>query len=332
MRADPLRLGLIGAGFIGAVHARCIEQNPQARLIGVFDVNRAAAEAVAGHTSMLAPSAEALLSDPNIDAVIIASTTDTHRDLSRMAIAHGKAFLCEKPLDRALGSAIETVGRAENAGILAGMAFNRRFDRQHSELRRAVVAGEIGNIEMMHLTSRSQSPPNLAYARHSGGMLRDKGAHFYDLACWIAQDRPVRVYAQGACLFEPRLAEFEDVDTAMIVMEMSRGALCHFNFSRRTSYGYDERIEIFGSGGRIDSGTPLPLDLATYKGETIVRLGPHRSWFERLEHSYATQLAAFIEEWRSRGGSFPRLRDGLLAETIADAAQKSMEMGQPVSV
>jgi len=331
-RAEPLRLGLIGAGFIGSVHARCIARNPQARLAGVFDVSRAAAEAAAGGRAGVAPSAEALLADPGIDAVIIASSTDTHGGLCRQAIAHRKAFLCEKPLDRSLASSVETVRRAKQAGLLAGMAFNRRFDGQHAELRRAVAAAEIGNIEMLHLTSRSQSPPDLAYARHSGGMLRDKGAHFYDLACWIAQDRPVRIYAQGACLFEPRLAEFGDVDTAMIVMELSRGALCHFNFSRRTAYGYDERIEVFGSGGRIDSGTPLPLDIAMYQGDTIRRRGPHRSWFDRLAPSYDAQLAAFIDEYRGQGGTFPNVRDGLLADTIADAAQRSMDLGRPVDL
>lgn len=330
-RADPLRLGLIGAGFIGTVHARCMAQNPEAQLAGVYDVNRAAAEAAAG-SAVVAGSADELMADPGIDAVIIASSTDTHGELARSAIAHGKAFLCEKPLDRSLASSVDTVRRAEVAGILAGMAFNRRYDRQHAELRRAVTGDEIGTIEMMHLTSRSQSPPNLAYARHSGGMLRDKGAHFYDLACWIAQDVPVRIYAQGACLFEPRLAEFGDVDTAMIVMEMSRGALCHFDFSRRTAYGYDERIEVFGSGGRIDSGAPLPVDVATYKGDTIRRLGSYRSWFDRMAPTYGAQLSAFIDEYRHRGGSFPKVRDGLLADRIASAAQKSMERGQPVAL
>lgn len=331
-RTNPLRLGLIGAGFIGKVHAHCIAQTPRAKLVSVFDVNRAAADAAATGETKIAKTADQLIEDPDVEAVIIASSTDTHGELARKAIAGGKAFLCEKPLDRTLASAVETVHRAEASGVLAGMAFNRRFDLQHALLRRAVAEGEVGDIEMMHLTSRSQSPPDMDYARRSGGMLRDKGAHFFDLCCWIAQDKPVKVYAQGACLFEPRLAEFGDVDTAMIVMEMSRGALCHLNFSRRTAYGYDERIEVFGSRGRIDSSAPLPLDVSRYSGTTVIRQGLHQNWFDRVAPTYAAQLAAFIDAFESRDGTFPNVQDGLLAESTAEAAQKSMETGLRVDI
>ncbi len=331
-QATPLRLGLIGAGFIGKVHARCIAQEARARLVGVFDVNRASAEAVAMNGCSVAETADELIADPGIDAVIIASSTDTHGELARKAIAQGKPFLCEKPLDRTLASAVETVRLAQASGVLAAMAFNRRFDAQHALLRRAVAEGEVGDIEMMHLTSRSQSPPDMDYARHSGGMLRDKGAHFFDLCCWIAQDRPVKVYAQGACLFEPRLAEFGDVDTAMIVLEMSLGALCHLNFSRRTSYGYDERIEVFGSRGRIDSGAPHPLEVSRYSGTAVIREGLHQNWFDRIAPTYSAQLSAFIDAMEDHSSTFPSVQDGLLAESIAEAAQKSMETGLPVDI
>lgn len=331
-QTTPMRLGLIGAGFIGQVHARCMAQAPRARLEGVFDVNRAAAEAAAKGEARVANSADQLIEDPGIDAVIIASSTDTHGELARKAITQGKAFLCEKPLDRTLASAVETVRLARASGALAGMAFNRRFDRQHALLRRAVADGEVGDIEMIHVTSRSQSPPDLDYARYSGGMLRDKGAHFFDLCCWIAQDKPVKVYAQGACLFEPRLAEFGDVDTAMIVLEMSRGALCHLNFSRRTAYGYDERIEVFGSKGRIDSGAPLPLDVSRYRGTTVTREGLHQNWFDRVAPTYAAQLDAFIDALEGRDGMFPTVVDGLLSEHIAEAAENSLKSGTPVDI
>lgn len=318
---------------MGAVHARCIAREPRSQLRQVFDIDRSAAETIAASCRAdVAESADALLESPDIDAVLIASSTDTHGEYARLATTRRKAFLCEKPLDRTVASAGETVRLAQSAGILAGMAFNRRFDRQHAMVRAAVIDGDVGDIEMMHLTSRSQSPPDLGYARRSGGMLRDKGAHFFDLACWIARDRPVRIYATGACLFEPRLAEFGDVDTAMIVLEMSRGALCHLNFSRRTAYGYDERIEVFGSAGRMDSGAPQPIEVATYRGGTIARQGLHQNWFDRIEPTYAAQLSAFIDEIDRPGGTFPTVQDGLLAETIADAAQRSMESGLPVEI
>jgi myo-inositol 2-dehydrogenase/D-chiro-inositol 1-dehydrogenase len=328
-----LRFGLIGAGFIGDVHARCILREPRATLAKVFDTNRVAAEKVAVFTGAeVSVSEESLLADRTVDAVIIASATDSHGAIARAAIAHRKPFLCEKPLDRTLQSAHETARLALTAGILGGMAFNRRFDRQHALLRRSVARGDVGTIEMMHLTSRSQAPPDIAYARSSGGLLRDKGAHFFDLACWIARDRPVQVYAQGACLFDPRLAEIGDLDTAMIILEFSRGTLCHLDFSRRTAYGYDERIEVFGSRGRLDSGAPVPLEVVGYFGDTITRPGLHQSWFERVEPTYGAQLAAFVDELEDRGEGFPTVRDGLLAEAIADAAQRSAGSGRATPV
>jgi myo-inositol 2-dehydrogenase/D-chiro-inositol 1-dehydrogenase len=328
---DVMRFGLIGAGFIGTVHANRILSEPRATLTWVFDVDQGAAHKIAGLTGAnIATSIDEILSDKEVDAVIIASSTDSHGVIARSAIAHGKSFLCEKPLDRTLQAAQETAEMTLSAGVFGGLAFNRRFDRQHSMLRDSVVRGDIGTIEMMHLTSRSQSPPEIAYAMNSGGLLRDKGAHFFDLACWIAQDHPVQVYAQGDCLFEPRLAEIGDLDTAMIILKFSRGALCHFDFSRRTAYGYDERIEVFGSKGRIVSGTPLPLEVVSYLGDTITRAGLHQTWFERVEPTYKAQLLAFIDALEDGGKSFPNVKDGLLAEKIAEAAQKSVNTGNAI--
>jgi len=325
--------GLIGAGFIGTVHANRVMFEPRATLSKVFDVDANAAQKIADLTGAnITTSIDDILSDKAIDAVIIASSTDSHGVILRSAIAHGKSFLCEKPLDINIQAARETAKILLGAGIFGGIAFNRRFDTQHMMLRDSVIRGDIGTIEMMHLTSRSQSPPEIKYAMSSGGLLRDKGAHFFDLACWIAQDHPVEVYAQGACLFEPRLAEIGDFDTAMIILKFSRGALCHFDFSRRTAYGYDERIEVFGSKGRIVSGTPLPLEVVSYSGNIISRAGLHQTWFERVEPTYKSQLSAFIDVFKGDGKSFPTVQDGLLVELIAEAAQQSIITGNTIPI
>jgi myo-inositol 2-dehydrogenase/D-chiro-inositol 1-dehydrogenase len=327
------RLGLIGAGFIGNVHARCVQREVRAKLVKIYDVNPMAAKGLAeAMDASVAISAEELLADNSIDAVIIASSTDTHGLIIRSAVMHKKPFLCEKPLDNTLRSARETAEKVLDRKILGCMAFNRRFDRQHALLQQAVCRGDIGSIEMMHLTSRSQSPPNFDYARKSGGLLRDKGAHFFDLACWIANDQPIKVYAEGACLFEPQLAEINDYDTAMIIVQFSRGGLCHFNFSRRTAYGYDERIEVFGSRGRIESGTPVPLEVVGYFGETITKHGLHQNWFERVKPTYSAQLSAFLDRLEGSPEEMPTVLDGLLAEVIADAAQQSINTGKAIYI
>ena len=211
------------------------------------------------------------------------------------------------------------------------MGFNRRHDCQHRMLFDALAGGEAGNLEMLLLTSRTQALPDLNYIRSSGGQMRDKGAHFFDLACWLSNDRPTEIYADGACLIDDDFARHGDCDTAMIIMRMSRGAFCHFNFSRRTTYGYDERIEVFGSGGRLESRAPLRHDLVRYQGDRMVSVGLQQAWIDRMGPSYEAQLAAFIRELRNlrfvsdRGGRF-------CGRGIAEAGELSMKQRRSVDI
>ena len=333
-RSDAvLNVSLVGAGFIGRVHAQCIAAHPATRLAAVFDLDESAAGALAArHGARVAGALEEITGSGETDAVVIASSTDSHGEIARACARAGKPFLCEKPLDTSRGAAVETVRAVRAAGVLAGIGFNRRFDRQYAELKRAVGAGEVGRVEMMHLTSRGHAPPTLDYVKRSGGQLRDKGSHFFDLACWIAGERPTEIHVAGACLIEPRFAEYGDVDTAMILLRMPSGALCHLNFSRRTAYGADERIEVSGSGGRVESRHPIPVDVALYQGDAIRRMGLHQHWYDRIEGSYPAQLAAFVEalEHPGCGGrEFPSLIDALVAEAIADAGMRSLRANRP---
>ncbi len=324
-----LNVALIGAGFIGRVHARCVAASETARLEAVFDVDSVAAATLAAeYGARAAGSLAQVLDDPRSEAVIIAAPSSTHGELARNCARAGKPFLCEKPLDTDLDAARRTVREVEQAGLFAAIGFNRRFDEQHALLRRCVAQGEVGRVEMLHLTSRSQSPPTVAYVAASGGQLRDKGSHFFDLACWIGGERPEQIYALGGCLIEPRFAEYGDVDTAMIILRMPSGALCHLNFSRRTAYGYDERIEVFGAEGRLESRHPVPVDVALYRGDTIRQQGLHRHWFERMERTYATQLKAFVAALTGGEASTPGLRDGLVAEIIAERGVQSLRSGR----
>ena len=325
--------GLFGAGKIGRVHACCIAAHPAANLVSVYDLNAENASSLAGEFGAgVAGSPDDLLADSGVDAVIIAASTKAHGPLARMCLECGKPFLCEKPVDLSLESATETLRIARGSGVFSGMGFNRRFDLQHGLLRQAVADGEIGRIEMMHFTSRTQSLPRIDYIKNSGGQLRDKGAHFFDLACWISGERPVEVFAVGDCLIEPRFAEHGDVDTAMVILRMASGALCHFNFSRRTNYGYDESIEVFGSNGKIESRPPVPLNLVRSSGEHTISEGIHRLWNERFRESYQAQLESFVLELGKPTGSFPTLIDGVVAETIAEAGIRSMNEARSVKV
>ena len=217
-----LNISLVGAGFIGRVHARCIAANAATRLAAVYDLDEPAASALAArHGARVARSIGEITGSDETDAVVIASSTNSHGEIARACARAGKRFLCEKPLDTSFDAALYTMRSTRTAGIFAGIGFNRRFDLQYAALKRVVGAGKIGRVEMMHVTSRSQAPPTLDYVKTSGGQLRDKGSHFFDLACWIAGERPVEIYVAGACLIEPRFAEYGDVDTAMITLRMA---------------------------------------------------------------------------------------------------------------
>ena len=325
--------GIFGAGEIGGLHAGHISSHPGANLVSIYDLNVGRSSALADEFgAKVAGSPEEMLENPEVDAAIIAASTRAHCALARLCLAHGKPFICEKPIDLSLDSAMETLRLAQESGVVAGMGFNRRYDLQHAILKDAVADGEIGRIEMMHFTSRTQSPPNINYVKNSGGMLRDKGSHFFDLACWIAGERPVEVYAIGDCLIEPRFAKHGDVDTAMVILRMESGALCHFNFSRRTNYGYDESIEIFGSEGKIESRPPVPLNLVHSSGEHVHSQGIHGHWVPRLVESYFEQLDAFIQRLEGPVLTIPMLVDGVVAEAIADAGIRSMKEGKSVKL
>ena len=314
------RLGIIGAGFIGNIHAECIAECPGASLHLVSDADPdAARELAARHGASVLEQPDQLIASNEIDAVIIAASTAAHGELARACARAGKPFLCEKPMDTDLASASATLRAVREAGIPGCVGFSRRFDHQYMKLQQTVRAGAIGCIETMHFTSRTQALPGLDYIRSSGGQLRDKGAHFFDLACWLAGERPVEILVMGGCLVEPSYAGAGDFDTAMILMRMASGGFASFSFGR-----YDERVELFGAGGRLDCGAPSPHAIVQYSGEHAITAGPHQDWLQRFGPSYPTQMRAFINELEDPTGSFPSVEDGFAAEAIATAGLQSM--------
>jgi myo-inositol 2-dehydrogenase/D-chiro-inositol 1-dehydrogenase len=185
---------------------------------------------------------------------------------------------------------------------------------------------------MMQLTTRAQEPPPISYVKVSGGQFRDQTIHFFDLICWLADDAPVEVYAAGSVLVDPAIGEAGDVDTSMLILRMPGGALCHIDNSRRTTYGYDERIEVFGSKGMVQSNRKPTREVSLYTGTKVVSAGLHPGWFERFEYSFALALDAFISALEGKQISYPSLMDGLRAQIIAEAAVESLHMNQPVKI
>lgn len=328
-----IKFALFGTGLIGKVHANNIAAHPRATLQYVYDINTQAAQEVATKLAAhVAASPEEIWAAHDVDAVLIASSTNTHADLLRGAIKAKKAVYCEKPIDLNIERVKAVVQEASSANVPIMIGFSRRFDSNHRGVREAIQSGEIGKIEMMQLTTRAQEPPPISYVKVSGGQFRDQTIHFFDLICWLADEAPVEVYAAGSVLVDPAIGEAGDVDTSMLILRMPSGALCHIDNSRRTAYGYDERIEVFGSKGMVQSLRKPTREVALYKGTKMISAGLHRGWFERFEPSFAQASDAFISALEGKQTSYPSLMDGLRAQLIAEAAVESLHKNQPVKI
>jgi myo-inositol 2-dehydrogenase / D-chiro-inositol 1-dehydrogenase len=327
------RFALLGAGFIGAVHAENLAANPDVDFRLVYDVAEDRARAVAErHDAHVARDLDEVFDGNAVDAVLIASSTDTHAaHLHRVADA-GLAALCEKPIDLALDRAAEAVAYVERRGTPVMVDFNRRFDRDHAELRRLVAGGEVGDVELVQISARGPSVPPLAYIAVSGGQMRDQTVHFFDLARWLTGLDPVEVYVAGAALAEPRLSEYGDVDTSVAVLRLPSGALVQIDNTRRSGYGYDERIEVFGSKGMAESRRQRVGNVARYHEGRIIEDGFPAGWLERVRPTYGAALAAFVAALEEGRPPTPSLRDGLKAQAIAEAATRSLRSRRPEAV
>ena len=328
-----IRFALFGAGFIGQVHGANIAKNPRTRLQYVYDVNSSAAEKLATScNATVAQSVDEIWAANDVDAVLIASSTNTHADLLSGAIRAGKPVYCEKPIDMNLERVKAVVQQAHHAPQPIMMGFSRRFDPNHRALRQAVQAGQVGVVEMIHMVCRSSTPPPISYIKVSGGQFRDQTIHMFDLLCWIAGQAPTEVYAVGSSMMDPAIAGAGDVDTSMLILKFADGALCHIDNSRHTGYGYDERIEVFGDKGLVESRRKPVREVALYTGNKVIEDGMFAGWFERMEPSFMLAIDAFAAALTGEHADYPTLLDGLRAQMIAEAAVESLHKNQPVKI
>ena len=327
-----IRFGQFGAGFIGKIHGANIARHPKAELAFIYDVNAEAAEQLAAKLGAKVAAGPEEIWASDVDAVLIASSTNTHADLLSGAIQAGKPTYCEKPIDLDINRVKAVVQQAQQTDLPILIGFSRRYDANHLGVREALQNGEIGKLEMMHITSRGPQPPPLSYVKVSGGQLRDQTIHFFDMLRWLAGEDPVEVYAVGAALVDPAIGEAGDVDTSMVILRLASGALCHIDCSRRADYGYDERVEVFGSKGMALSGRKPRREVTLYRGETVISDGLHPGWFERMEPTFYQALDAFIKAVQGEAVAYPTLWDGLMAQVIAEAAVESLHTNQPVKI
>lgn len=327
-----LKIGILGCGRIGQVHARSIKGMKNASVIAVSDFFDEAAALLAEETGAQVRSTEAILTSDDVDAVIIGTPTDTHFDIIQGAAEAGKAIFCEKPVDMSADRIRACITVVENAGVPFFTAFNRRFDPNFAAIQSRIVSGEIGDVEIVTILSRDPSPPPLSYVESSGGLFRDMMIHDFDMARFMLGEEPVQVFAVGSALVDREVGKLGDVDTAAVTLTTASGKICQISNSRRATYGYDQRLEVHGSKGMLRAENKLEnsVEVATEAG---FRRAPTLNFFlERYEAAYLAEMVSFVDAVLGKTAVSPGIRDGLHAQLIADAATRSWQSGQPVSL
>jgi myo-inositol 2-dehydrogenase/D-chiro-inositol 1-dehydrogenase len=325
-----LQFAQFGAGRIGAIHAANIAATGIARLRHVIDVDTGAAAGLAEKYGATVSDVGTALADKMVDAVIIASSTDTHAELTIAAAKAGKAIFCEKPIDLSLKRVDACLAAVRRAGSPMFVGFNRRFDPSFAALHARIGNGDIGKLEQVIITSRDPGLAPIEYLKVSGGLFRDMTIHDFDMARWLLGEEPETIFATGSCLVDPGLAKLDDIDSAMIVMRTASGRLCHINNSRRAAYGYDQRIEAHGSLGRLMAGNRTPTTVELADGKAVSADKPLHFFLERYAEAYRAELAAFIAAVVDRKPMPVGPRDGRQALVLAEAAAKSFATGKPV--
>ena len=321
------RIAVLGCGRIGRMHAANVAAHPRARLAGVYDIDAAAAaEVAAAHGVAAASSVEALLGDAAVDGVLIATATPTHADYIERAVAAGKAVLCEKPIDLDLARVDRCAAAIAGSAVPVQLGFNRRFDPGHRAARAAVAAGEIGDLHQVVITSRDPGMPPRSYYEVAGGLFRDMTIHDFDLARFMLGDEPVEVFAVGGRLIDPGLmTELDDHDSAMIVMRTADGKQCHINNSRTAVYGYDQRVELLGTTGMVQSGNRKPHEMTRFSATTTEVASPYQFFFiERYAEAFRAEIDAFVDCIEQGTPPEVGFEDGRRALILAEAAYRSL--------
>ena len=327
-----LGVALLGAGRIGQVHAKSITANEGCRLISVADVFEEAARTLAAAYGAEARSVEAILADPVVEAVLIATSTDTHSDLIEAATAAGKAVLCEKPVDLSLKRALACLGRVEASARPVMVGFNRRFDPNFAALKAAFDAGEIGKGELLSITSFDPAPPPVSYIKVSGGLFRDMMIHDFDMACWIMGGAPATVSAVGSAIVDPEIGAAGDVDTAVVTLTWADGRIAVIRNSRRAAYGYDQRVELLGSEGLLAAQNVLENTVEKTTAAGKVSAKPEFFFLERYMRAYEIEWTAFVEALKAGTAMPVSLAEGVAALACAEAATHSAATGARVSI
>ncbi len=330
-----LKIGVIGAGVIGRVHAENLAfRIPSAEPVIVADINENAAREVAGrcHIPRAVADYHAVLADPEVEAVVICSSTHTHAQIICEAAEARKHIFCEKPIDFSLQKIDEALAQVAKNGVKLQIGFNRRFDPNFARVRKAVVEGEIGEPHLLHIVSRDPEPPTPEYVKTSGGIFMDMTIHDFDMARYLIDSEVVEVYAAGGVRIDPEIGKAGDLDTVLVMLKYADGTMGTIDNSEKAAYGYDQRVEVFGSKGAVQIGNNYPNAAVLSTGSSIYRDKPLYFFIERYIDSYVTEMGAFIDAVLGDQPVPVSGEEGRLPVVMGLAARRSYDENRPVKL
>nr|WP_314466102.1 inositol 2-dehydrogenase [uncultured Clostridium sp.] len=329
-------VGIIGAGRIGKVHTASIcniVKNATIKTIADPFMNEETANwAKSMGVTNTTKDYKEILADPEIDAVLICSSTNTHSPISVEAIKAGKHVFCEKPIDHDVDKIKEVIDALKDSKVKYQVGFNRRFDHNFEAVRNAVAAGKIGDPHIIKVTSRDPEPPSAEYAAVSGGMFLDMTIHDFDMVRYLAGCDAEEIYVQSAVLVDPAIGEAGDVDTAVITIKMENGAIAVIDNSRKAAYGYDQRAEVFGSKGMVATSNDTESSAVLSTADGVTGEKPLYFFLERYMQSFAKEVNCFIEAIEKNTDTPLGVLDGLKPVLMGIAAKKSVEEHRPVKI
>ncbi len=329
-----ITVGVVGAGRIGKLHINNMKNMPHVRLKAISDIYAENLKDwfLTSGAEKLTKDYRELVHDPEIDAVFICTSTDTHVEIILEAANAGKHIFCEKPISFSEEETLKAYEAVQKAGVKFQVGFNRRYDRNFHKVKRMVEEKAIGDLHVLKITSRDPNPPSLDYVAKSGGIFMDMTIHDFDMARYISGSEVEEVYAQGATLIHPEFAELGDVDTAIITLKFANGAMGVIDNSCQAVYGYDQRLEAFGSKGsaRVNNETESRVELVSKRG--VMGDNPLYFFLERYNDAFIREVEEFLDAIMNNQEIRTTFKDGIMAQRIAMAAEESLISGRPAKV
>lgn len=331
---EKLKVGIIGAGRIGQVHAKSITYHiPQAEIVSISDVYLESAKKLAQELSVGEYTADYhdILNNPEIQAVLICSSTDTHADIAVDAAKAGKHIFCEKPVDLTVEKIKNVIKAVDEAGVKLQIGFNRRYDHNFAYIKKLENEGKIGELQTIKITSRDPEPPPVSYVKVSGGIFLDMTVHDFDMARFIGGEVE-EVYANAAVTVDPAIGEAGDVDTALVTLKFKNGAVGVIDNCRKAAYGYDQRLEVFGKKAQASASNDTPTNVELMDENGAVTDKPLYFFLERYMGSFTAEMTEFIDCVLNDKPTKTTVYDGLEALRLGLAAKLSVKENRPVKL